>query len=407
MDDKSLYQTVLGLQHPWRVESVDLQLTEEQVLVRVGLAPDGVLHCPVCDAVCAGYDQADERRWRHLDTCQYHTILVSQIPRVRCAEHGVKQVRVPWAEERGRFTMLFETWAIRVLQECSIDAAAALLRTSWDEMAGIQARAVKRGMARRTTEPVRVLGVDETSFQKHHQYVTVLIDIEQDRVVWVGDDRKQATLRRGLETLPLEQRANLKAIVMDMWDPYIAATRDAIPNWQDKLVIDRYHVMWHMSKAVDDVRIMERRGDPDIRALLKGTRFLWLRGRATRKRKHSLALNELLKAGLKVGRAWAIKESLTALWEYKTIRGALRFFKNWYGWAIRSRLEPVKRTARMIRYYLRSIVSFTELRYTNARTEAMNAKIQEIKYRARGYRNRDNFRMAILFHCGRLDLNPR
>ncbi len=406
MDDKSLYQTVLGLQAPWSVESVDLRPAEEQVVVRVGLDAGAEARCPICNRGCAIYDHAEERKWRHLDTCQYKTVLVSRIPRIQCAEHGVRQVAVPWAEERSRFTALFETWAIRVLHECSVSAAASLLRTSWEEMAGIQARAVRRGLARRTTDEVRVVGVDETSFQKHHQYVTVLIDIEGDRVLWIGDDRREATLRRGWETFSLEQRGRLKAVVMDMWDPFIAATREMIPDWQDKLVIDRYHVMWHMSKAVDDVRIAERRGDLEIRQLLKGTRFLWLRGKATRTQKHSSALRPLLRAGLQVGRAWAIKESLTDLWEYKTIPGALRFFKNWYGWAMRSRLEPVKRAARTIRHYLPSIVSFTQLRYTNARTEAMNAKIQEIKYRARGYKNRNNFRMAIMFHCGGLSMNP-
>ena len=406
MDDKTLYQTILGLESPWGVTSVDLQLAEEQVVVHVALATDATLRCPECDAISPGYDHAEERRWRHLDTCQYRTVLASRIPRVRCATHGIRQVTVPWAGERSRFTAMFESLAIRFLKECSVDAAAGLLHTSWDEMAGIQRRAVARGLARRTVDPVEAIGVDETSFQKRHEYVTVMIDIERDRVLWVGDDRKESTLRRGWEAFTEEQLAGLKAVVMDMWDPFIAATRKAIPDWADKLVIDRYHVMWHMSKAVDDVRRMEQRGDAEIKALLKGTRYLWLRGRTTRTRKHARALGALLRAGLKVGRAWSLKESLATLWEYKTVRGALRFFRNWYGWAMRSQLDPVKRAARTVKHYLQSIVTFTRLRYTNARTEAMNAKIQEIKYRARGYRNRDNFRMAIMFHCGGLNMDP-
>lgn len=406
MDDKTLYQTILGLQQPWRVEAVELELADSQVLVRVGLSEDAKLRCPDCDRIAAGYDHTEERRWRHLDTCQYRTIVAARIPRIRCADHGIKQVRVPWAEERSRFTALFEAWVIRMLQDCSVGATAQLVAASWDEIAGIQKRAVKRGLARRQSEPIYVVGVDETSFQKRHEYVTVMVDLERDRVLWVGDDRKESTLRAGWESFSAEQLSSVKAIVMDMWDPFIAATRKQIANWQEKLVFDRYHVMWHVNKAVDDVRRIERR-DPNLRELLKGTKYLWLRGRSTRTRKQRLALTPLLKAGRKLGRAWMLKESVAALWNYKTARGALAFFKNWYGWAMRSKLDPMKRAAKTIKHYLHGVLAYTRHRYTNARTEAMNAKIQEIKYRARGYRNRENFRMAILFHCGGLQMDPR
>lgn len=404
MDDKSLYQTILGLQSPWQVESVDLNVAEQEVTVRVGLATGTELHCPICGNASPGYDQTEERRWRHLDTCQYRTVLVSRIPRVKCAEHQVVQVRVPWAEARSRFTALFETWVLRVLRECSVSETAGLVQASWDEVAAIQRRAVVRGLARREADPIRVLGVDETSFQKHHQYVTVMIDLERDRVLWVGDDRKAATLRQGLESFA-GQLDSLNAVVMDMWDPFIAAVRDTIPQWTEKIVFDRYHVMWHVNKAVDDVRRADRR-DVAVRELLKGTRYLWLRGRKSRTRKHHRELKALLQAGLRVGRAWSIKENLVHLWDYRTVGGALRFFKQWYGWAVRSRLPEIVKAARTVSHYLYGIVNYARLRFTNARTEATNAKIQEIKYKARGYRNRDNFRMAILFHCGGLRIDP-
>jgi transposase len=403
MDDKTLYQTILGLQSPWRVESVDLDVAAQEVSVRVGLSPGSEMHCSVCGKSSPGYDQTEERRWRHLDTCQYRTVLVSRIPRVACPEHKVVQVRVPWAEERSRFTALFESWVIRMLRECSVAETAGLVKASWEEVAAIQRRAVTRGLARRAVEPIVALGVDETSFQ-HHQCVTVLVDLERDRVLWVGDDRKAATLRTGLQSIS-DHLGTLKAVVMDMWDPYIAAVRETIPEWTDKIVFDRYHVMWHVNKAVDDVRRADRR-DTGVRELLRGTRYLWLRGRTTPTRRHTAALRTLLKAGLRVGRAWSIKENIAHLWDYKTVSGAMRFFKQWYGWATRSRLPEIVRAAKTVKHYLYGVVNYAKHRYTNARTEAMNAKIQEIKYKARGYRNRDNFRAAILFHCGGLRMDP-
>ena len=170
MDDRSFYQTVLGLAEPWVVEGVDLRPAEQEVWVRVGPKPGAALRCPECNAPCPGYDRAAERRWRHLDTMQYRTILISQVPRVNCSEHGVRQVRVPWSEERSRFTALFEIWAIRLLRETTVAGVAELLGLSWDEVAHIQRRAVARGLSRRSTEPVHVIGVDETSFQKRHDH---------------------------------------------------------------------------------------------------------------------------------------------------------------------------------------------------------------------------------------------
>lgn len=160
MDDRTFYQTVLGLSDPWVVESVDLRPENQEVWIQVGPRPGAPLVCPECQADAPGYDRAEERRWRHLDTMQYRTILVSRVPRVRCAEHGVRQVTVPWAEERSRFTALFESWTIRLLRESTIAGVAEWLGLSWDEVAHIQQRAVARGLARRTAEPVRVLGVD-------------------------------------------------------------------------------------------------------------------------------------------------------------------------------------------------------------------------------------------------------
>ena len=412
MDDRSLYQAILGLSKPWEVTGVDLRLGEGEVQVRVEVDGNAVLQCPECGVDSPRYDQSVERRWRHLDTCQYRTMVVGRVPRVKCAEHGVRQIAVKWAEDRSRFTALFEAFAIRVLRECSLSAAAELLGLTWEEIAGIQRRAVLRGLARRKVETVRVIGIDETSFQKRHEYITVAIDLERDRVLWVGDQRREATLLSFWESRPPEELARLEAVVMDMWDPYIAATRKGIADGLSKLVFDRYHVMWHLNQAVDEVRKAEQRElrrnqDAAAATLLKGTRFLWLRGKATREARHNRAIDQLRRAGLKVGRAWAIKESATRLWAYKRLSAAKKFFARWYWWATHSRLPSIVKAAKTLKSYLYGILAFTRFPYTNARTEAVNAKIQEIKYRARGYRNRDNFRMAILFHCGGLDMDPR
>lgn len=161
MDDRRLYQTILGLSEPWFVSEVEVRPEAEEILVHLALSSETRLSCPECGAASAGYDRSVERRWRHLDTCHYQTVLTARVPRVRCAEHGVKQIAVPWAADRSRFTALFEALAIRLLRETTVSGLAAIMDLSWDEASGILHRAVARGLARREVDPARFVGADE------------------------------------------------------------------------------------------------------------------------------------------------------------------------------------------------------------------------------------------------------
>lgn len=408
MEDRQLYETILGLERPWHVERVEVLTEEETVLVHMAREADAPLRCPECGEMAPGYDRSEERRWRHLDTCQYTTVLATQIPRVRCAEHGVRQVGVPWAEDRSRFTALFEAFALRVLEETTLLGLSRLLRITWREAEGIFRRAVERGLARRASEPVRFYGVDETSFQKRHEYVTVISDLERGRVLAVTDHRRQTSLEAYWRSLSEAQREGVEEVVMDMWDPYVAATRTGLPHGTSKITFDRFHVMQHLNRAVDLVRRAEH---ARLRKLgderLKGTKYVWLKGEERRSERDRALIKELGRSGLKVGRAWAIKEAIRKLWTYRSPRWALKYFEKWYAWAVRSQLAPIIAAARMMKRYLYGILGYLRHQHTNALAESLNAKIQELKYRARGYRNRDNFRLAILFHCGGLNMDPR
>ena len=409
MQDRELYATILGIAAPWRVKRVEVRAGAEEVEVFVE-HDETTLACAVCGASAAGYDTR-ERTWRHLDTCQYKTLLTAQVPRARCDEHGVHQIRVPWAEPGGRFTALFECLAIDWLREASITAVARRLRVSWDELDGIQQRAVERGLSRRKNEPLTHLGIDETAYQKRHEYVTVVTDIVRARVLEVAEGRDETALEGFFSSLPDDQRKNLVAVSMDMWRPFIKTTRQYVPDADSKIAFDRFHVAKHLNEAVNSVRKREHRelhAEGDERLLR--TKFLWLMGPQRRKAlpvHRKKQFSALRRCSLKVARAWAIKEAARELWSYRTRAWAVRAWKRWIGWAMRSRLEPMRRAARMVRDHLRGIVNAIVLETTNAIAESLNAKIQWLKKMACGFRNRVRFRAAILFHCGRLDLYPR
>ena len=397
----------MGLEKPWTVTGVELALKEEEVRVQVEYRSKARLPCPVCGRPCGGYDSR-RRRWRHLDTCQLKTILEAEVPRVKCQEHGVRQVRVPWAEPQSGFTALFECVVVDWLKEASITAVAVQLRLTWDQVAGIMERAVQRGLARREALSPRRIGVDETSFQKGQEYVTSVVDLDEGTVLYVADDRKTASLDGFYAQLGPDQLRGLQAVAMDMWQPYVNSTRSHVPDADRKIAFDKFHVAGLLGKAVDTVRKQEHRalmsqGDD---TLLK-TKYLWLRNPENmREEVWRGRFADLRASTLRTARAWAIKEEAMCLWGYVTRSWAEKGWKKWLGWALRSRLEPVKEAARTVREHLWGILNAILLRATTATSESVNAGIQRVKRMACGFRNRERFRQAIYFHLGGLDLYP-
>ena len=407
MDDKALYARLLGLAPPWGIERVELKLAEGEVHLYVALAPKELWVCPECLARAPIHDHR-ERVWRHLDTFQYRTLLHARVPRLNCPSHGIKQLRVPWAEDGSRFTALFEALAIDWMKQASISAVAARLHLTWDEAAGIQNRAVRRGLARRQAEPVRYLGIDETSFQRRHRYVSVVCDLEKSRVLYVADDRKRESLDGFWEGMTPEQLRAVEGVAMDMWEPYIGAVTESIPRGREKIVFDKFHIAKHLNGAVDKVRRCEHRGlRAEGKNWLRGTKHDWLRN----PNRFSLGewrgfLRLARRSDLKTARAWSLKEEFMRFFDYRYRGAADLHFRSWYAWAIRSRLEPIQRVARMIHRYYENIASYFVHPITNAAAEGLNAAIQRVKGMARGFRNPERFRMAIYFHCGGLDLYP-
>ncbi len=400
------YAQLIGLGRAWEVSRVEVSHTDQEVQIFVVRAARPRLRCPECDRPCGGYDTR-ERRWRHLDTMQYRTFVIAEVPRVQCAKHGIRQVAVPWSDPGSRFTAWFEALVIDWLREANVLAIARRLRLSWDQVAGIQKRAVTRGLARRQSKPPTQIGVDETSFQKRHEYVTVVHDMDKGVVVYVADHRKQEVLEAYFKGLGPKGCRKLKHIAMDMWAPYIGATRAHVPDADAKIVFDKFHIAQHLGDAVDQVRRRENRElVSEGNERLKRTKYLWLRNPDRMSATQWREFGPLRDSRLQVARAWAIKEAAMLLWGYVRRGWAERMWKRWYQWAIRSRLEPIKRVARMIKRHWKGVINAATTDVTNARAESLNSRIQWVKRMACGFRNRENFRNAIYFHLGGLDLYP-
>lgn len=405
MQDKELYEKLLGLKAPWRVSDVDLRMEESKVTVRLEHEPLARFSCPECGQEGPTHDHRP-RQWRHLDTCGIITMIEADVPRVDCQIHGVRQVKVPWAEPGSGFTAMFEALAISWLKVAPTNAVSERMMISWDEAWGIMERAVRRGLARREAVPIQELAIDETSFQKRHEYVTVLVDRKTGVVIDILDDRKKASLKKWLRENK-EQLQDVRSISMDMWEPFITAVQESIEGADDKICFDRFHVAGHFCKALDKVRATEHRELGGSRTSpLTRTKHDWLRTKANDNYKDKRAFLRLTRLNLKTARAWRIKEAASGLWSYSYRGVAERNWKALLGWIARCRIDAMIQVGRMVRNYLWGILNAVMLKVTNAIAESINATIQKIKARACGFRNRTRFRTAILFHKGGLSMMP-
>src|ERR1039458_8755760 len=400
------YAALLGVGSPWEVKNVELKLQDRKVEIELGWQWGSEAKCPECGRACSIHDCAPERTWRHLDTMQFATLIRARTPRANCPEHGVRTMKVPWASSQGRFTLLFERFAVEVLLACaSVSQGCELLGIGWETAQEIMRRAVERGLERRQLECLKHLGMDEKSFRRGHSYITLLTDLEQSRVLDVVEDRTGEAAEQLWGTLSADQKEAVEAVAVDMWEPFVTAIQREVPNAD--IVHDKFHVSKYLGEAVDKVRRQEHKelmaqGDET----LKGTRQLWLYNPQNFSSEQVEEFSALKDLQLKVARAWAAKELFSKFWEYQEEGWARRFFKDWFGWVSRSQLKPVVEVAQMLKRHLDNLLTYLKHHITNAVTEGLNSKIQSLKSAARGFRNFRNYRIRILFFCGKLNLYP-
>jgi transposase len=412
LDENALlryHEQLLGLTPPWRVTDFKLDVAKSRLDIRVEWPKEGEpVHCPECEELCHVHDHREERTWRHLDTMQFQTFLHCKVPRADCLSHGVGTVKTPWAGKNSRFTIFFERLSIDMLLAArNITKACELLKISWDQLRLIMGRAVERGLSRRDLEGLRYVGIDEKAFKKGHKYMSILTDIDGSRVLDVEFGRDTEAAIRLWEKIPEPQRASIRAVTLDMWDPFMNASRKAAP--EADLVHDKFHVVSYLTDAVDQVRKIEHRelliaGHGE--SPLSKTRYDWLTNPANMTDAQRLRFQDLQGLNLKVGRAWAIKEMFAEFWNYSYKGAARNFFKKWFGWATRSKLKPIIETAYTLKRHLENMLTYLDHRITNATAEGFNSVIGLVKFSARGFRNPESFRTAILFYCGRLNLYP-
>ncbi len=405
MDQCSLYEKILGLPAPWFVADVELDQGQGEVVVSVERDQSASLACPRCGRTCPGYD-ARQRRWRHLDTCQFRTQVVAQVPRVQCPEHGCLTVAVPWAEQNSRYTLLFEAFVISWLKAASIYSVSKQLRLSWTAIDNIMERAVRRGLADTPIRDTSKLAVDETSFRKGHDYVTIVSN-HLGQVLAVEDGRSKQSLARFYQSLDAPRRQAIKSISMDMSPAYQQSTFEHVERAHRKIAFDHFHIAQVLTKALDETRKNDmRRADRSLHHQIHRSRYVWLRQRGSLELSQVRQIKQLSDTLKDTGLVWYLKEKARDIWRGYRVKGARAAWKDWIELARATEVRALVTAASQIEQKLFGILNAMRFRASNGLAEAINGQVRALKMRSRGFRNKERFKRAILFHYGGLNMAP-
>lgn len=365
--------------------------------------------CGECSTQCRSVHDGRERRWRHHDLAGMTLHLRYRIRRARCPDCGtVKTERVPWAAHGSHFTYAFEERAAFLAQQCSKTAVTKLLRTTWRTLGTLIRRVVGRAhdAAGDRLDGLRLIGVDELSYRRHHEYVTVVVDHERRRIVWAARGKSAATLKRFFEELGVERCAKLEAVTIDLSGAYIKAVTEASPA--ATLIFDRFHVQRLAHDALDETRRDEVRKaqGADAKAALKGTRWALQKSPWNLTDVEVQTLAQLERTNRPLFRAHILKESLRAILDGRQINVAGRRLEQWIAEARRSRLPHFKRVARTIEKHLHGILEYIRVRLTNGPIEGLNGKARVITRRAFGFHSASALIAMLFLCCGGVHVTP-
>lgn len=406
MDQLSLYDSILQLSPPWKTTSVELDSDGDSVLVIVSCDSSAQLTCPKCNAHCERYDSR-RRQWRHLDTCQYKTFIEAQVPRVKCSSHGVLTINVSWATRVSRYTVEFEASVLKWAQECSVLSLSRRLRLSWNAINGIMHRGVNRGLKRRWEVDCRHLAVDETCIGKGRDFITILSN-SKGQVISVSDGRSSESLLRCLASIPMYFLSRVKTITMDFSPAYKKAVNQLFGIRAKKIIaFDHFHVSKMLNHSLNQIRKFEIQQTPSIDRLYHHkTRYTWLRNGGNLSGDDPQTLQELKSQLSNTAMAWYFKETARDIWYTNRKGSSKKEWRQWIALVKQSGLQPLISVAQTITDNIEGIANAINKDVSNARAEAINRKIKDAARRASGYRNRERYKLAILFYFGKLDMAP-
>lgn len=398
------FDLLLNLTSDWQVIGVITNYKTSEIRIHIEHIGKKC-ECPDSFDLCSVYDHAPSREWRHLDTMDYKTYIVCKLPRITNKDGKIRTISPPWASKHDRHTLKFEHKVINLLLATKNQTkTASFMQCGFRTVNSIIHNSTKRGLARRNLSAIEFknLSIDEKSFKKGHNYVSVLSSPYGANVIDVVEGRTKQSVRDLLDkSLTKEQQKNIRTISMDMWKAYMSVTKEKLPN--ASIVHDRFHLVKYLNTAIDKVRRREVKTNEE----LKNSRYALLKNKENLTEKQRIKFEAIKQANYEVSKAWQIRENFRDLFQKETnYIDAFYLFTKWMRDASLRHIKEVTKVVEMFKNHLPGVVNALILRFSNAMAERLNGKIQEIKTVGRGYRTFENFRSAILFFHGGLNLYP-
>jgi len=374
--------------------------------VQIEARANGRPLCSGCEQAAPGYDRLPERRFAFVPLWGIAVYFVYGLRRVACPRCGVKVERVPWSTGKSQLTTTYQWFLARWAKRLSWSEVAESFHSTWDQVAQSVAMAVAWGLAHRDLSGIKAIGVDEIQWRRGHKYLTVVYQIDEGtkRLLWVGKERTIETLREFFDSFGAERAAQLQFVCSDMWRPYLKVIAERAS--QAVHILDRFHIMAKLNKAIDEVRAAEARqlkaaGDEP---LLKHSRWCLLKRPRNLSDNQVTKLRELLKYNLKAVRSFLLREEFQRFWEYRSPHYAAKFLDQWCGAVMRSRLEPMKKVARTLRQHRQLILNWfvAKGRISAAKVEGLNNKVKLTMRKSYGFRTEQTITLALYHALGAL-----
>ncbi len=404
--NKELFEAALGVSQPWFIDGIDFDKAKCVLTIQISFTRGSRFTCQGVDGEHPVHD-TQIKRYRHLNFFQHECFLEVRVPRVKLPDGRVVLVDPPWAGKLSGFTLLFEAMVMAFCREMPFAAVARLVGLSWHRVHAICSRYVKLALEQLDLSGLQSLAIDETSRAKGHDYITVVADAVERRVVFVTEGRSAVAIERFAHDLVRHggDPGDIEAVSIDMSPAFIRGVSDHLPNAQ--ITFDKFHVIAHASIAVDQMRRVEQRSDPE----LKGLRWSLLKSRDKLSAAQRTDLDALVAqvVSKRTARAWLYREQLREILNRKQINVMRSMLHQWCTNVNRSKVEPMKGVARMIRNHMEGIVAWARSRQTNGFIEALNGLFQAAKRKARGYRRASTLRTVVFLIAGKLNfesINP-
>ena len=400
MRDIQLLQLGLGLTPPWTVNRCDFDPTAHRLDIDIDFAPGSRFACPSCGgADCPPHDTA-RMTWRHLNFFQHQAYLNARVPRVRCETCGVKQVGVPWARPDSGFTLLFEAMVMTMVAAMPVKAVARMVGEHDTRLWRIIHHYVDAARTNADAAGVTDVAVDETAARRGHDYITLFVDIDKAKVLFVAEGKDAETVAAFAEDLTAHggDPEAIREVCIDMSPAFIKGVAEHLP--QAGVTFDKFHAVKIVNDAVDEVRREEQKRRPE----LKKTRYVWLKNETSLSNGQREQRDRLANSNLKTARAYQVRLTFQELYQQPTREAAEAFLKKWYFWATHSRLPPMIEAAKTTKRHWDGILRWFDSKIANGLIEGINSLVQAAKAKARGYRSTRNLKAMIYLIAGKLDL---